>query len=268
MKAARHLAVAVLVLFALACVSVGKLAPADYAKQFREAPDAPPSKHFVLGTDELGRDRFSRLLYGARLSLLLAPGAALLSTLMAAGIGTVAGYFGGLWEKTILAAIDLFLSLPWFFLLITVRALLPLDVSPVLSVMVTFVLLGILGWAAPARVICAGVRNLRHADFMTTAQAAGSPRWRMIAIQLAPNLKPILWAQFLISIPTFILAEANLSMLGLGVSEPLPSLGSLLKDLESYGGTFSQPWRLAPLFLLMIVVWTFQILLAREEANA
>ncbi len=268
MKGLRQVSWGVILAALVACLAVGTLAPAHYATQFREAPNAPPSRHFLLGTDDLGRDRLSRLLYGARISLLLAPAAALLSTLLAGAIGMTAGSLGGIWEKIILSGIDLFLSLPWFFLLITVRAMLPLDVSPVISVAVTFALLGALGWAASARVICAGVRTLRSSDFITTARATGCRRWRAIFVHIAPNLKPLLWAQFLVSVPAFILAEANLTMLGLGVAEPLPSLGSLLRELENYSGTLGQPWRLAPLFVLMLVVWAFQILLSHDEVIA
>ncbi len=250
------------------CLCAGFFAPSHYATQFRQAPNAGPSEHFLLGTDDLGRDRFSRLLYGGRVSLLLAPAAALLSTFLAATLGIVAGYFEGVWGRIIMGGVDLFLSLPWFFLLITARSMLPLDVSPMISVSITFALLGLLGWAASARVVYAGVRALRTSDFITAARACGCMRWRTLAVHIAPNLKPVLWAQFLVSIPAFILAEANLTMLGLGVSEPLPSWGSMLKELENYDNLSSQPWRLAPLALLMLVIWAFQIVLNKDEVMA
>ena len=130
MKAVRTIAASVLVLAALACVLTAFIAPADYATKFREAPSAAPSRHHLLGTDDLGRDSFSRLLYGTRVSLLLAPTAALLSTLLAAFVGGIAGYVGGPIRKVAMAVTDLFLSMPWLFLLIIVRAMLPLNVSP------------------------------------------------------------------------------------------------------------------------------------------
>jgi peptide/nickel transport system permease protein len=268
MKVNRKIAWFVILGLVTVCMCAQLVAPANYAKQFREVPNASPSKQFLLGTDDLGRDRFSRLLYGGRVSLLLAPAAALLSTCLAAGLGTIAGYSGGIPARIIMGAIDLFLSLPWFFLLITVRATLPLDVSPMTSVTVTFALLGFLGWATSARVVYAGVRALRTSDFITTARACGCVRWRTLAVHIMPNLKPILWAQFLVSIPAFILAEANLTMLGLGVAEPLPSWGSLLRELENYDNLSTQPWRLAPLVLLMLVVWGFQALLSHDEVMA
>ena len=115
----RKLACMVLVLVLGASVAANWLAPSGYAKQYREATNAPPSRAHWLGTDEIGRDRFARVLYGTRISLLLAPAAALLSTLMAALVGGLAGYLGGVWARMAMAVTDLFLSLPWLFLLIT-----------------------------------------------------------------------------------------------------------------------------------------------------
>ena len=268
MKRIRTISIAVLAIVFTVCLAADFIAPAPYAKQFREAPNDPPSRRFLLGTDELGRDRFSRLIYGTRISLLLAPAAALLSTLIAGIIGVVAGYLGGWWERLAMAATDLFLSLPWFFLLITVRAVLPLNVAPLVSVIITFCLLGILGWAASARVLCAGSRALRNAEFVTQARATGTNRLRLLLVHVLPNLAPVLQAQFWLSIPIFILAEANLSLLGLGVSEPMPSWGSLLRELESYTGLASQPWRFVPLVLLVVVVSAFQFIQQDKELAA
>jgi ABC-type dipeptide/oligopeptide/nickel transport system permease subunit len=149
----RRVACAVLLLVLAISLAANWLAPAGYAKQDREAAGAPPSHAHWLGTDEIGRDRFARVLYGTRISLFLAPAAALISTLLAALVGGLAGYLGGTWARAAMTVIDLFLSLPWLFLLITVRALLPLNVSPAFSVLVTFLILGLLGWTAAARVL-------------------------------------------------------------------------------------------------------------------
>jgi peptide/nickel transport system permease protein len=244
------------------------LAPAHYGTQFREAPNAAPSRQHLLGTDDLGRDRFSRLLYGTRISLLLAPAAALISTMLAGLIGGIAGYLGGRWRRLAMGATDLFLSLPWLFLLIMVRAALPLNVAPLASVVVTFVLLGALGWAASARIVCAGTASLASADFVLLARASGVPEYRLVLRHLLPNMRPVLAAQFWISIPVFILAEANLGILGLGVAEPLPSWGSLLRELEGLVSFGHEPWKLVPLVLLVAVVTCFQIVLSREEVCA
>jgi len=262
-------ACAVLLLVVGVSLAAPWLAPAGYARQYREAPGAPPSRAHWLGTDDVGRDRFSRVLYGTRISLLLAPVAALLSTLMAALIGGLAGYLGGAWERTAMAVTDLFLSLPWLFLLITVRAILPLSVSPIVSVVVTFSVLGLLGWTTAARVLCATAGALRDSDFVRQARVSGMAGVRLFWVHVVPNLKPVLYAQFWISIPAFILSEANLGILGLGVAEPLPSWGSLLKELEGLVSVGEEPWKFVPLILLVVVVTSFQLVLSgTEEVSA
>jgi ABC-type dipeptide/oligopeptide/nickel transport system permease subunit len=265
MKWIRIAAIAFLLVLSTACLMADFLAPASYSHQFRDIPDAAPSSQHWLGTDDLGRDRFSRLLYGTRVSLLLAPAAALLSSLLAALIGGAAGFVGGWLESCIMAATDLFLSMPWLFLLITVRALLPLNVSPVTSVAITFALLGCLGWAAAARVVCVDARALSRSDIVLQARASGSGGLRLLWRHMIPNLKPVLYAQFWISIPVFILTEANLGILGLGVAEPLPSWGSLLRELESFTSFSGQPWQFVPLVLLIVTVSCFHLVMQKQE---
>ena len=262
---AQKTALVILALIALASLAASWLAP-SYAAQFRDAISVPPSARFPLGTDELGRDRLARLLYGTRVSLLLAPAAALLSTVMAALLGGTAGYLGGRWERAVTSGIDLFLALPWLFLLLAVRALMPLNTSPITSVILTFVLLGGLGWASPARIIRAGTRAIANSDYLLQARSSGVSGARLFFRHLLPNLRPILAAQFLISIPVFILSEANLSLLGLGVSEPLPSWGGMLRELENYTAVLENPWMLAPVALLIAVVSCLQLLLRTEDS--
>jgi peptide/nickel transport system permease protein len=268
MKRIRMIAIMFLAMLVAGCVFAGRLTPASYSEQFRDMPDASCSRQHPLGTDGLGRDRLARLLYGTRVSLVLAPAAALLATMLAGLIGASAGFFGGRFESCVMAVTDLVLAMPWFLLLITVRALLPLNASPLMSVTITFALLGFLGWAGAARVVCADARMLCRSDIVLLARACGTSGLRLLSRQILPNLKPVLYAQFWISVPVFILAEANLGMLGLGVAEPLPSWGSLLRELESYSIGYSQPWTVAPLILLIATVSCFQIAFQKEEIRA
>jgi peptide/nickel transport system permease protein len=261
----RWVACVVLLLVVGVSLAANWLAPGGYAKQYREAADAPPSHEHWMGTDAIGRDRFARVLYGTRISLLLAPAAALLSTLLAALVGGLAGYLGGAWARGAMAVTDLFLSLPWLFLLIAVRALMPLNVSPLSSILVTFLMLGLLGWTSAARVLCTTAGSLRNSDFVQQARAAGIRGGRLFWVHVMPNLKPVLLAQFWISIPVFILSEANLGILGLGVAEPMPSWGSLLKELEGLVSLGEEPWKFAPLVLLIVVVTSFQLALSKQE---
>jgi peptide/nickel transport system permease protein len=265
MKKIHIVAVVVLIMAMAAALGANYLAPAGYEHQFRESPSASPSAQHLLGTDDLGRDRFARLLYGARVSLVLAPLAAAISTMLAAFWGGLAGYFGGWMERLSLIFVDLFLSIPWLFLLISVRAVLPLNISPQSSVVVTFLLLGFLGWAASARIICSGTRNLMKSEFVGLARATGFSGLKLVRLHLLPNLRGTLLAQFWISIPVFVITEANLSALGLGVSEPLPSLGSLLRELQNVVTLRPEPWRFVPLAVLVVVVSSFQVLLNRSS---
>lgn len=243
-------------LIAIACIAAAAdfIAPYDYAAQFREHANAPPSRTFLLGTDDLGRDRLSRLVVGSRISLLCAPAAALFATLIAAAIGTAAGYLGAWVDETASAAIDLFLSLPWLFALLTLRALLPLNASPWASIAATFLLLASVGWASGARVVRASVATMRTGGPILHARAYGCHGARLVCIHLLPGLRPVLSAQFWVLVPVFLLIEANLGLLGLGIAEPLPSLGNMLAELQNYQRIPEAPWVLAPAVILVAIV--------------
>ena len=122
------------------------------------------------------------------------------------------------------------LSLPWFFLLLAARAMLPLNAAPLVSLLVTYGLLAILGLAGPARVIRAGARRLRDSDSVLQASAEGCGTLRILWRHIIPNLKPVLLAQAWTTIPVFILSEANLGLLGLSAGEPFPTWGNLLRS--------------------------------------
>ena len=268
MRTLRAVALAALALVTIPALTAEWFAPAPYDRQFRDAVLAAPSRTHPLGTDELGRDRLSRLLYGTRVSLVLAPAAALLASLLSGFAGVFAAWKGGPWRRSVEISSDLFLSLPWMFLLLTVRAALPLSLRPWPSVGVTFLLLGVLGWAAPSRVAIAGARALCDSDYLLLARAQGCGALSLLFTHLLPNLRPLFVAQFWTSIPIFILTEANLSLLGLGVTEPLPSWGVLLKELEDVASIPRHPWILAPAVLLFIVVASLHVILPRQEAIA
>lgn len=263
MNRARLTAGGMLALIALAALWPPLLTSVPYDRQFRDLPNAPMSRQFPLGTDDLGRDRLSRLLYGTRISLLAAPVAALLSTFLAALAGGLAGYFGGWYDRVLGTLIDLMLSLPWLFLLIIVRAMLPLNAPALLSLLLTFGLIGLLGWPSAARVVRAGCRTLRGSDMVLQALAGGVTPHRILRRYVLPNLRPVLLAKFWVSIPVYILAEANLGLLGLGVADPLPSWGNLLRQLESGWNRDAGAW--APLVLIVIVVGCLHLARPAED---
>lgn len=263
MRTASMILLAVLVFAAL---FANVLTPHSYETQDRESPSQAPSSRHPLGTDELGRDRFSRLLHGARVSLLLAPAAALLSLAIAVTVGLTAGVAGGPLEQTLSAGADLFSSMPWLFLLLIVRAMLPLDVPAWTSVTITFLLLGLLGWPSAMRVVRASAAQAKQEGFLLQARAMGIGGPRLWIRQFLPSLRPVLLAQFWISIPLFILSEANLGILGLGVSEPLPSWGNLLFELSGHRDAMESPWLLAPAACLVAALLGLQGL-AKSQRN-
>jgi peptide/nickel transport system permease protein len=135
------------------------------------------------------------------------------------------------------------------------------------SVVIAFLMMGLLGWQASVRVICAATRGIRDSDFLLLARSTGCHPARLLLRHVGPNLRPLFYAQFLISIPLFILTEANLSILGLGVMEPMPSWGNLLRGFEDFSALAANPLRLVPLILLVIVVMCFQLVLPSQEVT-
>ena len=202
---------------------------------------------------------------GTRISLLCATAAALLATALGAAIGVAAGYLGGWTDEVASAATDLFLSLPWLFALLSLRALLPLDVSPGVSIAATFLLLAVVGWASGARVVRAGAADMRKSAPVLYARAYGCSGFRLLCYHVLPNLKPVLAAQFWILLPVFLLTEANLGVLGLGIAEPLASLGNMIAELQDYDRIPEQPWILAPAVLLVLIVASLHFVVSRKQ---
>jgi peptide/nickel transport system permease protein len=258
----RWMAVALIALVVAAALLAPALAPFDYSRQFREAPNAPPGGMFLMGTDDLGRDRFSRLLYATRVSILLAPAAALVSIVMALAISAIPA------RRTTSAFATLCLSLPWIFLFLILRSILPLNTKPLASMLLTFALMGLAGWAWPARIFSAAMAQMQHAGWLLQARASGLTGWRIAAVHTWPHLRGLAIAQFRILVPAYILSEASLGLLGLGVAEPLPSWGNLLAELQHPGRVQANPWILAPLILLMLVMIAFEALQPVRETLA
>lgn len=242
-----RIAIAFLVLVVLAGLAAPWIAPYDYGRQFRDHANAPAGGGFLMGTDDLGRDRFSRLIYATRVSVLLAPAAALISVVLAVPLSAFP------------ALTTLGLSLPWIFLFIILRAAMPLNTRPFESILLTFLLMGIAGWAWPARIFAASFREIRRSGWLIQARAAGLPASAIARAHVWPHLRGIAGAQFRVLIPAYILSEATLGLLGLGVAEPLPSWGNLLTELLRPAAVAANPWILAPLVLLTMVMIGLEI---------
>lgn len=226
---------------------------ASYARQDRDAMLAPATTSHPAGTDALGRDRLVRVAAAFLLSLAGAVVASGVTTAAAAGVGTLAAFGQRSLGWGLMVVCDVFLALPWMFLLMMVRSALPLTTSPARSAGITFLVLAALGWPASARAVYRGATQLRTSEWMLYARAAGL-RGPGVVRHIVPRLFHLLAPQFLISIPAFVMAEANLGALGLGVGEPLPSWGGMLFELNNSPMLMQTRWVYFPVILLVGVL--------------
>jgi len=220
----------------------------------------PPANLFLLGTDGYGRDIFSRVLFGGRISLLAAGVATLLSLVIGVVLGAIAGHFGGAIDTLIMRGAELVLALPWIYLLLAIRASLPLHVDPTRTLLLLSAVIGVMGWARPARLIRGVVLSARERPFVTAARGFGASEWYLLRRHVLPETLGIVAVQAVSLIPQFVAAEATLSFLGLGIGEPVPSCGNMLSAFQHFQTASSYWWMVAPLAALVTVSFTYFVL--------
>jgi peptide/nickel transport system permease protein len=201
---------------------------------------------FLLGSDEYGRDQLSRILYGAQISLLAGLAAAMLSVGLGLLLGSVSGFYGGLADGGIMRLAELFLALPWLYLLFALRAFLPLDTPPQESFLLVIAAIGFIGWARPARLIRGAVLSAKERNFVLAARGFGASDMYLLRRHVLPQTFGIALTQAGLLIPQYILAEVALSYLGLGMGDTAPSLGNMLAQLQVPGVMSSYWWMLLP----------------------
>ena len=204
------------------------------------------SRFYLLGSDAYGRDQFSRILYGGQISLLAGLLGAGLTLFFGTLIGATAGYYGGWRDGLLMRVAELFVALPWLYLLFALRAFLPLAVSPVQAFFLIITVIGAVGWARPARLVRGVVLSAKERDFVRAARGFGATDWYLLRRHILPETSSVVLTQAAILVPQFVLAEMTLSFLGLGVPEPVPSWGSLLASLQQYSVLVSFWWMYAP----------------------
>ncbi len=201
---------------------------------------------YLLGTDAFGRDQLSRMLFGGQVSLLAGLLGAGFTLLIGWCIGAVAGYFGGWRDDLLMRVAELFLALPWLYLLFAIRAFLPLTVNPLHAFFLIVAVLAGVGWARPARLVRGIVLSARERDFVRAARGFGASNLYLLRRHILPEASSVLLTQAAVLIPQYVLAEVTLSFLGLGVPEPVPSWGNLLSSLQQYSVLVSYWWMYLP----------------------
>jgi peptide/nickel transport system permease protein len=216
-----------------------------------------PGRIALMGTDAYGRDQLSRTLYGGQISLLAGLLATIVSLLLGTAVGLIAGFYGGWMDDGLMRLAELFLALPWLYLLFAVRALLPLSISPQRAFLMIIAVIGVIGWVRPARLVRGIVLSAKERKYVLAARGFGASDFYLVRRHLLPQTYGVLVTQATLLVPQFILAEVTLSFLGLGIAEPVPSWGNLLASLQQYHVMVSYWWMFLPAIALALVFMSY-----------
>jgi peptide/nickel transport system permease protein len=215
---------------------------------------------YLLGTDQLGRDVLSRLLYGSEISLSIGIVGILLSFSFGMMIGGISGYFGGRTDTVIMRLCELIMSIPALYLIISLRATFPPDMSSAQVYAMIIIILSFIGWASMARVIRGMTLSLREQQFVLAARALGQTHLKVIVRHILPNTFSYVIVAATLSVPYYILGEVVLSFLGVGIQEPNASWGNMLTAAQNTEYLRNYPWLLAPGAAIFVTVLAFNFL--------
>jgi len=229
----------------------------DYGRD----PGAKAQPVFLFGTDNLGRDVFSRILYGARISLTIGFVGVFLSLALALVFGGLAGYYGGAWDWIIMRLCEFIILVPGLYLILFLRSILSDHMDTGQSYMLITVILSFVGWPGTARMIRGMVHAIKRQDFVANAQLESMPSLAILFRHIVPQMSSILILSVTLGVPGFILGETALSYLGLGIVDPAVSWGSMInRDATSVSNLISFPWLFAPGIFLVVVSLAFNFL--------
>jgi len=221
---------------------------------------APSGRLYFLGTDINGRDVFSRILFGGRISMTI--GFLALFVLFPIGLlyGGISGYFGGKVDMLMMRFAEAIMSIPSFYLLIILAAILPSNMTSIQRFILIVIILALIGWAGFARVVRGMVLSIKTQEFVQSAQSIGASRMRIIIKHILPQTTSYVIVAMTLSVPSYILAESGLSFLGLGIQQPDASWGNMLKEAQEYINILYRPWLLTPGFLIFVAVLSFNLI--------
>ena len=217
-------------------------------------------KLFLLGTDINGRDNFSRILYGGRISLTIGFLALFITFPIGLIYGGISGYFGGKVDIIMMRLAEAIMSIPSFYLLIILASILPSSMTSAERFSLIVVLLAFIGWAGLARVVRGMVLSIKTEDYVKSAISLGASKFRIIMKHILPQTSSYVIVAITLLTPSYILSESGLSFLGLGIQQPDASWGNMLKEAQEFTNIISRPWLLTPGFLIFLAVLSFNIL--------
>ncbi len=222
--------------------------------------EGTPQPLFILGSDELGRDLFSRILSGSQFSLPIGLASITFTLIFGVGAGLAAGYSGGLLDTVLMRMAEFLLALPSIFLILGVRAILPKEIGLTALFWLMVGVFTLFGWATVARVVRGQVRALRRSEHVMAARVIGASELRIMTRHILPLIAGTILVQAMLLIPAFTLGEITLSFLGVGVQEPNASWGSLLQAAGSIRNLVDYPWLLTPAAFVFAAVLGFNLL--------
>jgi ABC-type dipeptide/oligopeptide/nickel transport system permease subunit len=270
---AAMIAFGVVVLIALMAILAPVVAlltghPPNTQYSYGTTPDGlpvPPSAHFLLGTDDLGRDLLVRIAYGAQVSLLVGVVATLLTVAIGAIVGLLAGYFGGIVDTLLSRLVDIMLAIPFLLFAISLASVVsitPLHFGPIVlhqGIAIVILVIGIFSWSTVARIVRGQVLAIREKEYIEAARSLGAPAWRILLVDVAPNVVATVIVYASLLIPLSIVAEATLSYLGVGIPPPTADWGSMIAASQAY---YQEAWWyvLFPSLALLITTVAFNVL--------
>ena len=218
-----------------------------------------PARLYLLGSDWNGRDLFSRLCYGARVSLSVGLVGVFIAFTLGLIVGGISGFFGGTTDLLIMRFVELLMTIPTFYLMLALRAALPLDLPTSQIYLGIVVIMAFLGWPGLARVIRGMVLSIKEMEFVVAAQAIGMSKMKIIVKHVLPNTFSYAIVAATLSIPGYILGESALSLLGLGITEPEASWGNMLTAAMNPSNLVNYPWIITPGFFIFIAIMAFNL---------